>query len=108
MPMLPLKIVQAGVETSPGTLIAATRVVDMEPGQATLKFDQDLIVVERAGSLASGSVAYAGGYTPTIEFKNLPVSYEDLPWFANFFTTPDVDGSGASTDKTWTNMPSDT
>lgn len=106
--MLPLSIVQAGYETSPGTIIAASRVIDMEPGQATLKFDQELITVTRAGSLASGHYAYAGGYQPTVEFKNLPVSYEDLPWFANFFTTPDVDGSGASTDKTWTNMPSDT
>lgn len=108
MPMLPLKIVQAGYETAPGTVIAATRVIDMEPGQATLKFDQELITVERAGSLSSAAFAYAGGYQPTIEFKGLPVSYTDLPWFANFFTTPITTGTGASTDKNYLNTPSDT
>ena len=108
MPMLPLMIVQAGLETTAGLAVPATRLVDMEPGQATLKFEQELITVTRAGSLATGHFAYAGGYQPTIEFKNLPVSYTDLPWFANFFTAPDETGSGASTDKTYTNTPSDT
>lgn len=108
MPVTPLTIVQAGVETTPGTAVAATRIIDMEPGQATLDESAEPIIVRRAGSLASGHAAYPGPREVKISFKKLPWSYTDAPWWLNLFTTPQTTGTGAGADKTYTNIPSDT
>lgn len=105
--VLPLGIVQAGVETTPGTAVAATRVVDMEGGGAKLTTSQEPIIVANAGSLASGHRAYAGPYTASVEFSDLPVSYDDLPWWLNLFATPQTTGTGAGADKTYTHVPAD-
>ena len=106
--VVPLSIVQAGIETVPGTAVAATRVVDMEGGNASLITDQEPILVANAGSLASGHRAYPGPYKARVEFKDMPANYDDLPWWLNFFCTPVTTGTGVGADKTYTQLPHDT
>ena len=107
MAIVALEVVQGGYETVPGTAVAATRLLDLQPNQATLKYDQDTLIVVQAGSLASGHLAYPGAYKAGVDLKGVVTSYQDLTWFANFFTTPVTTGAGASADKTYTHVPSD-
>lgn len=103
-----LRIVQAGYEATPGTAVAATRILDLEAGNANLITEQEPIIVARAGSLAPAHQAYPGPYTSRVEFSDMPVSYSDLPWWLNLVGTPVASGTGAGADKTWLHVPSET
>lgn len=102
MPIIPLQVVQQGVETTRGTAVAATSALDFEPGSAALSFETEVLRVRRAGSLASAHRAYVTRKAASVELRNLPLTYQWLPTWFNVFLGPLATGSGAGADKTWT------
>ncbi len=106
-PVLVLETVQAGFETTPGTPVAATRVVDFLPGTALMKRTMATIAVPRAGSRSGPYQAYPGAEEVEIDI-DFDVSTDDWPWWMNLFLAPLTTGVGAGTAKTYTQTPSDT
>ena len=106
-PVIVLETVQAAFEVTAGTAVAATRVVDFEPGKALLKRHINTIAVPRAGSRSGVYQAYAGAEAVELDITMMP-STDDWPWWMNLFLAPLVSGTGAGTAKTYTQTPSDT
>ncbi len=106
-PVLVLETVQAGFETTPGTPVAATRVVDFLPGTALMKRSIATIAVPRAGSRSGPYQAYPGAEEVEIDI-DFDASTDDWPWWMNLFLAPLTTGVGAGTAKTYTQTPSDT
>jgi hypothetical protein len=100
-PIIPLQVVQQGVETTRGTAVAATAALDFEPGSATLQIETEQLFVRRAGSLATAHRAYAVRQTGSVRLRQ-PVTYQWLPTWLNLFLGPRTSGTGAGADKTWT------
>lgn len=95
-PVQRVQTVQAGVEVTAGTAVAATRVVDMAPGGAEFTPTHDPIAVPQAGDLAETVQVYAG-LTGVKLMVPVNTSYDDLPWWMNFFATPVTAPSSAGT-----------
>lgn len=99
-----LEVAQMGIESSAGTLVAATHVVDMLSG--TLKFDRKFASVMRAGSLATRHRALPTLIDYELEIKCVG-TYDRLFTMLPYFMAPTITGSGASADKTAVFTPSD-
>lgn len=95
-----LDVAQVGIEATRGTLVAATRILDMDPGGAILKRTPTIIRVRNAGSLATSHRSYAGKDVIEIEVSG-PWTYNWAPWWFNHFLGPLATGVGAGADKTW-------
>lgn len=106
-PVTVLEVVQAGLEATPGTAVAATRVVDFDPGSAILKRTIATIKVPRAGSRSGDYSAWPGIEDVEIEVP-FSVSTDDWPWWANLFIAPLTTGTGAGNAKTYAQTPPDT
>lgn len=100
-PITILDVAQVGLEATRGTLVAATSVLDMEPGGAVLKDPVNVIRVRNAGSLATGHRSYPGLRKPEVEIAG-NWTYNWAPWWLNLFLGPLAAGTGATADKTWT------
>ena len=100
-PIIPLQTIQAGLETTRGTAVAATHVVDFTPGSATLKRDVQKIRVRNAGSLATSHRSYAGREIVEIDFAG-PWTYDRAPMWLNMALAPVATGINATADKLWT------
>lgn len=99
-PIHVLDVAQVGIEGTRGTLTAATRILDMDPGGATLKRTPSIIRVRNAGSLATGHRSYPG--RDMIEITCTGTwTYNWAPWWFNHFLGPLATGAGAGADKTW-------
>lgn len=106
-PVSVLEVVQAGIEATPGTAVAATRVVDFDPGKALLRRTVASVMVPRAGSRSGTYQTYPGIEDVEIEVPTF-VSTDDWPWWMNFFLAPLTTGTGAGTAKTYAQTPPDT
>lgn len=97
MALIDLAIVQAGVGAG---IVAATRVLDLEPGQATYETKHEPIRIHNAGSLASSHRTEPGARSGVVSIKDAMLSFEDLPWFLNGIstavTTPTSIGAGSA------------
>jgi hypothetical protein len=100
-PITSLQIAQAGLETTRGTAVAATRVLDVVPGSVKPARDPHLVLVRRAGSLATAHSAWPGRDEPKLDLE-LPLSYDYLPFLLNLTLGPLTTPTGAGADKTWT------
>lgn len=100
-PITILDVAQVGLETTRGTLVAATSILDMEPGGAALKDPVNVIRVRNAGSLATSHRSYPGLRKPEVEIAG-NWTYNWAPWWLNLFLGPLAAGTGAAADKTWT------
>lgn len=99
-PIIPLQVVQAGIEATRGTLVAATHKVDFKPGTATLKLNAETIRIRQAGSLATSHRSYPGRQWPELDLEPL-VTYDYLPLWLNLVLGPLSSGTGTGADKTW-------
>lgn len=106
-PVTVLETIQAGIESTPGTGIAATRVVDFDPGKALMKRTIASLNVPRAGARSGTYQVYAGAESVTLEIPTF-VSPEDWAWWMNFYLQPLTTGTGAGTSKTYTQTPGET
>jgi len=100
-PIHVLDSVQVGIETTRGTLVPATAILDHDPGGVTLKRNPNIIRVRNAGSLATSHRTYPGRDQVLIEVSGA-WTYNWAPWWFNLFLGPLATGTGASADKTWT------
>lgn len=99
-PIVPLQLVQIGLEAVRGTAVPATQVLDFTPGQASLKRDPGTIRIRNAGSLATAHRSYAGKDAISIDIGG-PVTYQWLATWLNLFLGPLAAGAGAGADKTY-------
>ena len=99
--VLLVTVAQAGLEATPGTGVAATHVVDHDPGSFNLKRDIKKIRIRNAGSLATGHRSYPGQEMVAVDYS-FPVTYDRLIVYLNQFLGPLTAGAGAGADKTWT------
>ena len=106
-PVIRAAVVQTGVESTAGTPVAATRVVDMVPGGATFSPTHEPILVPQAGDLNETVAAYAG-LTGIKAMIPTNCSYDDLPDWLNMFTTPVTSGTGGAAPYTYTQTPNAT
>ncbi len=106
-PVAVLQVVQAGLETTIGIAVPATRVVDFDPGKAVMRRTSDTIIVPQAGSRSGGSSAWAGAEDVELEIP-FYVSADDWPWWGNLFVQPLTTGTGAGANKTYAQTPPDT
>lgn len=112
-PIQTLEVLQAGPETTPGTLVAATRRVITVPGQVRSGPDIPKIHRQYAGSLATSHSTSPGLQRPWVQWRE-PVSYDDVTrLFAMFLKGlasaggSDLAPTGGGSDKTWTFLPGD-
>ncbi len=106
-PVTTLQVVQAGLETTIGTLVPATRVVDFLPGQAVMRRTVDSLIVPRAGSRSGGATAWGGAEDVELDIP-FYVTPDDWPWWGNLFIQPLTTGTGAGANKTYAQTPPDT
>ncbi len=106
-PVVVLETVQAGFETTPGTPVPATRVVDFLPGTALLKRSIATIAIPRAGSRSGPYQAYPGAEDVEIDVS-FDASTDDWPWWMNLFLAPLTTGVLTGTAYTYAQTPSDT
>lgn len=99
-PIHVLDLAQVGIEATRGTLVAATRILDMDPGGAVLKRSATVIRVRNAGSLATSHRSYPGRDIISIEVAGT-WTYNWAPWWFNHFLGPLAAGTGATADKLW-------
>lgn len=92
-PVIPLQVMQAGKESSAGTLVAATHVVDFTPGTATLKRDINMIAIRNSGSYATSHRSYTGAEVVQIDYE-APFLYNRAPVYGNLFLAPLSTGTG--------------
>ena len=100
-PIVPLQIVQFGVEVTRGTAVPATTILDMDPGGATLLRNPTMIRVRQAGSLATSHRQYVGRQIIQLDISG-PFTYNWAPNWFNLFLGPLAAGLGAGANKTWT------
>lgn len=97
-----LDVAQVGIETSRTSgLIAATAILDHDPGGVVLKRNPNIIRIRNAGSLATSHRTYPGRDQVAIEVSGT-WSYNWAPWWFNHFLGPLATGAGGAADKTWT------
>jgi hypothetical protein len=106
-PVQPLAVIQYAPETVAGTLLAATRVVDMYPGSGSLKRNMVPIVVRNAGSFATAHRVYAGQESTQIDYTEA-ATFDRLPDIGNLFFNAVATGTGSGATRTWTFTPTDT
>lgn len=95
-PIIALAVVQAGPETTRGTAVSATSIVDFTPGSATLVRDPSLIRIRQSGSLTTSHRSYVGKDVFSVNLKG-PVSYDRLPGLlSSVLGTATVSGSGTA------------
>lgn len=99
-PIIPLEIVQMGIETVRGTAVPATTVVDMDPGGANLVRTPTLIKIRQAGSMATSHRSYPGRDIIALDISG-PWTYTYAPNWLNLFLGPLAAGVGAGADKVW-------
>ena len=99
-PIIPLEVVQMGMEVTRGTSVPATTIVDMDPGGANLVRTPTLIKVRQAGSLATSHRSYAGRDVIAIDISGSWTHQWAPNWF-NLFLGPLAAGTGATADKLW-------
>lgn len=99
-PIHVLDSVQVGIETTRGTLVAATRILDHDPGGVVLKRTPSIIRVRNAGSLATSHRSYPGRDMIEIEASGT-WTYNWAPWWFNHFLGPLATGVNATADKLW-------
>ena len=104
---IPQVVLQYGVESAAGTLVAATRVVDVTPGSVNWKRDMNPIYVRNAGSYATAHRAYAGQETTEVDWS-ASATFNRLVDYGNLFFNAVAVGTGSGTTRTWTFTPSDT
>jgi hypothetical protein len=100
-PVIPLEVVQMGMEATRGTGVAATTVLDMDPGGATLTRNPTIIRIRNAGSLATSHRTYPGRDVIQVDISGV-WTYNWGPNWLNLILGPLNTGTGASADKTWT------
>lgn len=99
-PIIPLEIVQMGIEATRGTGVPATTILDMEPGGATLARNPSIIRIRQAGSLATAHRSYPGRDIIQIDITG-PWTHQWAPNWFNLFLGPLATGTGAGADKVW-------
>lgn len=99
-PIHVLDLAQVGIEANRGVLVAATRILDMDPGGAMLKRDPSIIRIRNAGSLATSHRSYPGRDIVAVEVSG-PWTYNWAPWWFNHFLGPLAAGVGVGADKIW-------
>jgi hypothetical protein len=99
-PIIPLEIVQMGMEVTRGTAVAATTVLDMDPGGATLLRNPSIIRIRQAGSLATSHRTYPGRDIIQIDMSGTWTHQWAPNWF-NLFLGPLAAGTGGGADKLW-------
>lgn len=98
-PITVLRTVQVALETTRGTLVAATKVLDFT--EATLKRDPNNQHIRAGGSLATSHRIIPGREDVELTIKGR-WTYQWAPWWLNLFLGPLASGTGATADKTWT------
>ena len=105
-PITALEVIQRATEVTPGTLVAATRRVQAEPGSIDLSpIEQDTIRRRYTGSLATSHQTSTGLERAGISYETRGY-YDDLAIDLSMFLGPAVI-TGAGADKVWTFTPSD-
>ena len=99
-PIVPLAVVQMGMEVTRGSSVPATTVLDMDPGGANLVRTPSLIEVRQAGSLATIHRSYAGRDIIAIDISG-PWTHQWAPNWFNLFLGPLAAGVNATADKIW-------
>lgn len=99
-PILPLEVVQIGMEATRGVAVPATAILDMDPGGATLVRTPSIIRIRNAGSLATSHRSYPGKDVIQVDIAGT-WTYNWAPNWFNLFLGPLASGAGATADKTW-------
>lgn len=106
-PVVPIQRLQYGVESVAGTLVPATRVVDVSVGTIDFKRAMESITIRNAGSLATAHRGYAGKETNSIDYTSA-ATYDRLADVGSLFFNQVNTGTGTGAVRTWTFTPSDT
>lgn len=106
-PNVPQIVLQYAPETVAGTLVPATRVVDVMPGSVKWNRDIKVIKVRNAGSYAAAHRAYPGQETTEVEWS-AAATFDRLADYGNLFVATVATGTGTGATRTWTFTPSDT
>lgn len=100
-PISALQTAQVGLESTRGTLVAASSILDMDSAGIEINRDPNMIRIRNSGSLASSHRSYPGRDTVEITVSGT-WSYDWAPWWFNLFLGPLAAGTGAGANKTWT------
>ena len=100
-PIIPLQLVQMGIESVRGTGVPATTILDMDAGGAALVRTPSIIRIRNSGSLATSHRSYPGNDVIQVDVAGT-WTYNWAPNWFNLFLGPLATGTGASADKTWT------
>lgn len=106
-PITNLEVVQRGVESAAGTLVAATHRVNIEPGSVKLGNGLDLIRRRYSGSAATGHSVSPGLSHVALGWDER-ASYDYLAVVLQATLAPTTTGTGGGNDKSWAFLPSDT
>lgn len=98
-PIVILETVQVALETTRGTLVPATKVLDFT--EATLKRDPNNSHIRVGGSFATSHRTIPGREDVELNIKGR-CTYQWMNWWYNLFLGPLASGTGAGADKTWT------
>jgi len=94
-----LEVVQAAIEDTAGTAVAATHVVD-HTAPADLDFGGKVIRIRNSGSRATSHRSYLVQKDVKLGLS-FPATFDRLPWWLNFFLAPVTSGTGATAPYTW-------
>ena len=86
-PIIPLEVIQVGLEGTRGTTTVATRILDFTPGGATLTRDLNEMRVRQAGSMATSHRSYPGRDHIAVDIA-ATCTFDWLPWWFNLFLGP--------------------
>lgn len=100
-PIRALQTAQVGLESTRGTLVAATSILDMDAGGIDIVRNPNIIRVRQSGSLATSHRSYVGRDQIELNVKGT-FSYDWAPWWFNLALGPLTTGTGAGANKTWT------
>lgn len=100
-PLSALAIAQVGLESTRGTAVAATSILDMDPFGASMSRNPNLIRIRKAGSLATAHRTELGRDEIGVDV-NGQLTYQWLPWWFNLALGALATGTGAGANKTWT------
>lgn len=100
-PLHALAVAQVGLESSRGTAVPATAVLEMDPFGATVSRNPNLIRIRKAGSLATAHRTDVGKDEIGVDVTGT-FTYQWAPWWFNLALGALASGTGAGANKTWT------
>ena len=87
----PFFYLQAGIESTPGTAVAATRIQPIVSGNFTEHADREFIMEERQSLIKNYRAVATKQYVEMTGIEVAP-TFEDLPWWLQFFAKGGVTG----------------